>query len=74
MTIRLKHIGDEIIINLTTKRVVCLSLIQNVGTTKKDQNDEDCTQGLLLFSGDEYNESSESFDANENDVASSLNF
>jgi hypothetical protein len=43
VTTRLKHIGDEIINNLTTKRVVCLSSIRNVGTIGKDQNDQDCT-------------------------------
>jgi len=53
--------------------VVCLSAIRNVGTTGEDQNNQDSTQGLFVFFGDEYNESSESFNANENDVASSLN-
>jgi hypothetical protein len=36
MTSRLQHIRDEIIYNLTTKRVVCPSAIWNVGTIRKD--------------------------------------
>lgn len=74
MTTRLEHIADETINILTMKKVACLNAIWNVGTTKKDQNDQDCTQWLLVFYGDEYNESSESFNANGDDVASLFNF
>ncbi len=70
MTIRLEHIGDETINNLTKKRVVCLSAIQNVGKTREHQNDQVYTQGLLVFFGDEYNENNEFLNANENNVAS----
>jgi hypothetical protein len=54
--------------------VVCSSAIQNVSTTKEDQNDKVSTQGLPMFLGDEYNESSESLSDNEDIVASLLNF
>jgi hypothetical protein len=74
VTTRLEHIADEMINILTMKKVVCLSAIRNVGTTKEDQNDQDFTQWLLVFYGDEYNESSESFNANGDDVASLFNF
>jgi hypothetical protein len=37
--IRLEHIGDETINNLTTKKVVCPNAVQNVGTSKEQQND-----------------------------------
>jgi hypothetical protein len=50
--------------------VVCLSVVQNVGTAGKHQNDQVSTQELLVFLGGEYCESSDSFGANENDVAS----
>jgi len=54
--------------------VVCSNGIQNVSTTKEEQNDKVSTQGLPMFSGDEYNESSESLSDNEDIVASLLNF
>jgi hypothetical protein len=69
----LEHIGDEIINNLTTKKVVCSSAVQNVGTSREHQNDLIFTQGLLKFSKGEYNESNEFFNANEDDVASLFN-
>ncbi len=40
MTAKLEHIGDEIINNLTTKRVVCPSAVQDVGTFGEHQNDQ----------------------------------
>ncbi len=58
---------------VTCNQPTCLSAIWNVGTTREDQNDQNSTQGLLVFFGDEYLESSESFNANEDDVASSFN-
>jgi hypothetical protein len=67
---RLEHIGDETINNLITKRVVYPNVIQNVSIARKHQNDQISTQGLPTFSGAEYIESSESFSANEDDVAS----
>ncbi len=54
--------------------MVCSSAIQNVSTTKEDQNDQVSTQGLPMFSRDEYNESSEFLSDNEDIVASLLNF
>ncbi len=51
MIVRLEHIGDEIINNLTTKKVVCLSLVQNVGIARDHQNDQVFTQGFLAFLG-----------------------
>jgi hypothetical protein len=39
MIIRLERIGDEIVNNLIMKRVVCLSVVRNVGTSKEHQND-----------------------------------
>jgi hypothetical protein len=71
---KLECIGDETINNLTTNKVVCSSVIHNVSTTKENQNDQVSTQGLPVFSGDEYNESSEFLNANEDNVASLLNF
>jgi hypothetical protein len=70
VTSRLEHIGDEIINNLTMKKVICPSAIQNVGIAGKHQNDQVSTQGLLMFLGVEYSESSESFNVNEGNVAS----
>jgi len=64
----LEHIRDEIINNLTTKKVVCPSVVWNVNTTKEHQNDQISTQELLVFSGGEYNESSESLGSNEDNV------
>jgi len=67
---RFQHIGDESINNLTTKRVVCLSAIQNVSTSGEHQNDELSIEGFLTFLGGEYNTYSESLNVNEGDVAS----
>jgi hypothetical protein len=67
---RLAHIGHETINNLTTKKVVYSSGVQNVGIAKDHQNDQVFTQGPLAFLGGEYNESSESFGTNENNMAS----
>ncbi len=66
-------IADETINNLTTKKVVCLSVVQNVGIVKDHQNDQVSTQGFLAFLGGEYSESSESFGTNEDNVVSLLN-
>ncbi len=50
------------------------SAIWNVGIVGENENDQISTQRLLVFLEDEYNESSESFIANEDDVPSSPNF
>jgi hypothetical protein len=55
------------------KRVVCLNVVQNVGIAREHQNHQVSTHRLLVFSGGECNESSESFNVNEDDVASLLN-
>jgi len=73
LTSRLDFIGDEIINNLVTKKVVCFSAVRNVGIVKKHQNDQVSTQELLVFSRGEYNERSEFLGANEDNVASSPN-
>ncbi len=70
----LDRIADEIINNLTTKKVVCPSVVQNVSTTRERQNDQISTPELPTFSRGECNESNDSFGANEDNVASSLNF
>jgi len=48
--LRLEHIGDETINNLTTKKVVCPHLIQNVGTFRKHHY-QVFTQSFLEFWG-----------------------
>ncbi len=68
VTTRLEHIGNETINNLTSRRVVCLSAVQNVGRTGKHQNDQVSTQELPAFLRGEYNESNEFLGANENNV------
>ncbi len=70
VTTKLECIRNETINNLTTRGW----FVQNVSTTKEDQNDQVSTQGLPMFSRDEYNESSESLSDNEDIVASLLNF
>jgi hypothetical protein len=72
MTTRLEHIGDETINNFTMKKVVCPTVVWNVSTFGKHQNDQVSTQGLLVFSRGEYSESSESLSVNEDCVASCL--
>lgn len=42
--------------NFTTKKVVCLSAVQNVSTNGEHQNDQVFTQGLLAFLKGECNE------------------
>ncbi len=54
MTPRFEHIGDETINNLIMKKMVCLSLVRNVGTNGKHQNDQVFTQRLLAFLKGEY--------------------
>ncbi len=66
----MEHIGDETINNLTPKKVFCSSAVRNVSTFGKHQNDQVSTEKLPTCFGGEYNESSESFSANEDDVAS----
>jgi hypothetical protein len=39
MTIRLEHIGNETINNITMKKVVCPSAVQNVNTFGEHKND-----------------------------------
>ncbi len=73
MTPRLEHIRNETINNLSTKRVVCLSAVRNVGTSREQQNDNVSTQGLPEFLGGEYSEGNEFLSANEDNVASLLN-
>ncbi len=70
MILRLKHIWDEIFNNLTTKRVVCPNVVQNVGTSREHQNDQVCTRRLREFLRGGYNEGNESFSAYEDNVAS----
>ncbi len=53
--------------------MVCPNVVWNVSTSKEHQNDQVSTSGLPAFSKGEYNESGESFNANEDDVASSFN-
>jgi hypothetical protein len=55
------------------KKVVCSNVFWNVGTSKEHKNDQVFTQGFFVFSRGEYNESNESFGANEDDVVSFLN-
>jgi len=52
------------------KKVVCSNVVQNVSIAREHQNDQVSTQGLLVFLGGEYNESSESFNDNEDNVES----
>jgi len=73
VTFRLECIKDETINNLTMKRVVCPSAVQNVGTFGEHQNDQVSTQGLLAFLRGEYNKNNKSFSVNEDDLASSPN-
>jgi hypothetical protein len=49
VNVRLEHIRDEIINNLTMKKVVCPIAVQNVGTFREYQNYQISTQGLLAF-------------------------
>jgi hypothetical protein len=69
-TIKLEHIGDASINNLTTKMVVYLSAIQIVGTTRKHQNDQVSTQEFPTLGGGEYSKSNEYLGVDEDDVAS----
>jgi hypothetical protein len=72
-TIKLEHIGDASINNLTTKMVVYLSAIQIVGTTRKHQNDQVSTQELPTLGGGgggEYSKRNEELGVDEDDVAS----
>jgi hypothetical protein len=55
---RLERMGDESINNLTKKRVVCPSEVQNVNIVGEHQNDQVSTQGPLAFLGVEYSERS----------------
>ncbi len=51
MTFKLECIRDETINNLTVKRVVCPSVVWNVGIAREDQNDQVSNRGLLAFLG-----------------------
>ncbi len=55
------------------KKVVCLSVVQDVGKFGEHQNDQVSTQRLRAFSRGEYSESNESLSVSEDDVASSPN-
>jgi hypothetical protein len=55
------------------KKVACLNDVQGVGIFGENQNDQVSTQGLLAFLKGEYNESNESLNVSEDDVASSPN-
>jgi len=70
VNVRLEHIKDETINNLFMKRVVCPSAVWNVNTSREHQNDQVSTEGLPTFLGSEYNESSDFFNTNEDNVAS----
>ncbi len=50
--------------------MVYLSAVQNVRITREHQNDQVFTQGLPMFLGGEYNESSEFLSVNESNVES----
>jgi hypothetical protein len=67
---RLECIGNEIINNLTSRKMVYVNVVQNVGKVGEHQNDQISTQKFLAFSGGEYSESNEFLGANENDVES----
>ncbi len=51
MIFRSERIGDEIVNNLITKKVVCPNAVQNVGTFKEHQNDTFLLEGSLSFQG-----------------------
>jgi hypothetical protein len=51
MTNKLECIRDETINNLTTKKVVCSSAVQNVGTIKNTKMIKFLPKGSLQFQG-----------------------
>jgi hypothetical protein len=51
MIVRLEHIGDETIKNLTMKNVVSMSVVRNVSTFREHQNDQVSTERVFVFFG-----------------------
>jgi hypothetical protein len=54
MNVRLEHIKDEVINNLTMKKVVCPILVRNVSTSREHENDQVSIEELIMFLGGEY--------------------